>query len=572
MSIPEFFKTEFDALAQNGTIGHPEGQPAFAYLRVSSAGQADEGRSGLPRQMMHIHEVAFEHRLKISWQRVFADDDSGFEFDNRPNLTRLRMAYKSPTRQAHAVVMEDLDRLSRNADWHQGFLLDEMKQYGITPVFWKKFSSRIERAVLGAIAQDGMEQAKRRMAEGNIHKARSGRVTARVPAYGYKLVDSQGREGETAKKDTHYAIYEEEAHIVRLVFKKVIQGYSLRKVATMLQEKFPPPRNASEWERRALYNMIRNPAYKGEFAAHRSAEVKVPVTVNTGSLTGPVVKMVTKRIVRPEEEWIIVPVPAIVSREEWELANELCKTNKRTSQRKAKSRYLLTGLVRCARCGYSYAGSRKVYHRKDGRETIVSGYRCSSKNGRVPAFRERVQCDSGQISTKVLDLAVWEVVYQVLLDPQILLDALEKEFRGERNEQTSRQIAFLESQINAAEVEDEKLYKAYLAGVFDEVEFAGRRKLVKKKAEKLKQELAKLNGSLISPESFEARKQTILLICRTAQENGLAQNAPFDVKKRIIKTVVSKVTLDTVERWFELDGIIKGRYPLPEKSSWKRKS
>ena len=66
MSIPQFFKTEFDALASNGVIGHPQGQPAFGYLRVSSAGQADEGRSGLPRQMMHIHEVAFENRLKKS--------------------------------------------------------------------------------------------------------------------------------------------------------------------------------------------------------------------------------------------------------------------------------------------------------------------------------------------------------------------------------------------------------------------------------------------------------------------------------------------------------------------------
>lgn len=572
MSIPQFFKTEFDALAKGGVIGHPQGQPALGYLRVSSAGQADEGRSGLPRQMMHIHEVAFEHRLKISWQHIFADDDSGFEFDNRPNLSRLRKAYKASTRQAHAVVIEDLDRLSRNADWHQGFLLDEMKQYGVETLFWKKFSSRIERAVMGAIAQDGMEQAKRRMAEGNIHKAKSGRVTARVPAFGYKLVDSKGREGETAKKDSHYAIHEEEAQIVRLIYKQVIQGHPLRGLARMLQEKYPPPRNASNWEGRALYNLIRNPAYKGEFAANRRTEVKVPVTVNTGSLTGPVVKMVKKRVARPKEEWIIVPVPAIVSKEEWDLANKLLRTNRKTSKRSAKSKYLLTGLIRCARCGYNYSGHRRIYHRKDGGKTITSGYGCNAKSSRVPAFKERVQCDSSQISSKVLDPAVWQIVYQVLLDPQILLTALEKEFMGERNEQTSRQIDFLESQIKAAENEDEKLYKAYMAGVFDEVEFAERRKLVKKKAEKLRQELAQLNGSLISPENFEARKQTILLICQTAQENGLAEDAPFDVKKRIIKTVVTKVTLDTVERWFELEGIIQGRYPLPEKASWKKKS
>jgi site-specific DNA recombinase len=562
MSIPQFFKTEFDALASNGVIGHPKGQPAFGYLRVSSAGQADEGRSGLPRQMMHIHEVAFENRLKISWQHIFADDDSGFEFNTRPNLSRLRTAYKSSTRQAHAVVIEDLDRLSRNADWHQGFLLDEMKQYGVETLFWKKFSSRIERAVMGAIAQDGMEQAKRRMAEGNIHKAKSGRVTARVPAFGYKLVDSKGREGENAKKDSHYAIREDEAQIVRLIYKQAIQGHPLRGLARMLQEKYPPPRKATTWEGRAIFNMIKNPAYKGEFAANRRTEVKVPVTVNTGSLTGPVVKMVKKRVARPKEEWIIVPVPAIVSKEEWDLANKLLRTNRKTSKRSGKSPYLLTGLIRCDYCGYNYSGHRRVYKRKDGKETIISSYGCNSKSSRMPAFKERVQCNSSHISMKVLDPAVWEVVHQVLLDPQILINALKKEFMGERNEQTSRQIDFLESQIRATQSEDEKLYKAYMAGVFDEIEFAERRKLVKKKAEKLNQELAKLNGSLISPENFEARKQTILLVCRTAQENGLAKNAPIDIQRRIIKTVVEKITLNVKENWFELEGIIQGRYPI----------
>ncbi len=100
--------------------------------------------------------------------------------------------------------MEYLDRLSRNADWHQGFLLDEMKHNGLSVVFWKEFTSRIERAVMGAISQEGMEQAKQRMAQGNIFKARDHRITARVPAFGYRLVDRNGKSSAEAKKDTHY--------------------------------------------------------------------------------------------------------------------------------------------------------------------------------------------------------------------------------------------------------------------------------------------------------------------------------------------------------------------------------
>ena len=55
MPNPEFFKPEFDKLAANGVIGDPSGQIAYAYIRVSGDEQADEGRSGLPRQIAHVH-------------------------------------------------------------------------------------------------------------------------------------------------------------------------------------------------------------------------------------------------------------------------------------------------------------------------------------------------------------------------------------------------------------------------------------------------------------------------------------------------------------------------------------
>jgi hypothetical protein len=56
-------KKEFDKLAADGVLGDPDGEPSGAYLRVSSSGQAEEGRSGLPRQLEHIHEKALESNL-----------------------------------------------------------------------------------------------------------------------------------------------------------------------------------------------------------------------------------------------------------------------------------------------------------------------------------------------------------------------------------------------------------------------------------------------------------------------------------------------------------------------------
>ena len=86
------------------------------------------------------------------------------------------------------IVIEYLDRLSKNADWHQGYLIERIQESGQELVWWKPYHSRIERAVFGAISQDGMEQAIERMKAGTRKKAESGRVTAKVRAYGYKHV------------------------------------------------------------------------------------------------------------------------------------------------------------------------------------------------------------------------------------------------------------------------------------------------------------------------------------------------------------------------------------------------
>jgi site-specific DNA recombinase len=329
-----------------------------------------------------------------------------------------------------------------------------------------------------------------------------------------------------------------------------------------LEADYPPPKRYTYWDAKMVALIIKNSAYKGEYIAHNRKEIKVPVNAHPTSLTGGTVKTVTRRVPRPYEEWIVVPVPAIVTAEQWELANKVLEKNAQMSRRNGKTTYLLTGLIRCATCGHAFSGNTRKYVTQQETRIGTSLYRCSVQNSSYAAIRERAGCDQSGVSSTVVDEAVWSVVYQVLLDPQILIAALEQEFAGERNNQTSQQIAFLENQINSLAAEDEKLYKAYLAEVFDENEYAGRRARVKEQRQKLQAELQQLNGSLLSPESFAERKREILMVCSNAASNGLAQNAPFEVRRNIIKTIVERIVLNVNEGWFELEGVIRGRYYL----------
>jgi site-specific DNA recombinase len=560
MVIPEFLKPEFDKLAINGCIGSPIGRLAFGYIRVSGDEQAEDGRSGLPRQLAHIHEVACRLGYRIPWDMIFADDHTGFEFEGRPGLSQLRQELRSPNRRGHAVIIEHLDRLSRNADWHQGYLLDEMRSLNVQPLFWKEFSSRIERAVMGAIAQDGMEQAKQRMMEGNLYKARSGRVTARVPAYGYRLVDANGNESVAAKKETYYAIREEEAVVIRLIFRRVIEGTPMRRIALELEMAgIKPPKQYKHWELAQVRLFIKNEIYKGDFYAHRWEHT----TVSKPSKDGYSTRTVKCKIERPREEWIHVSVPAVVTPEEWEMANRMLAQNQKTARRNAKNPYLLTGLVRCAYCGWKFAGT---VHRKnkhgDPRPAPYRGYRCPHYSIRPKYLAKHIECRSSQLRCDVLDNAVWKIVCQALLEPQLLIEALDADATSERNRQLEEQIAYLQRELDNKTEDDEKLWKAYTAGAYDEHEFTVRRKLLKEEAARVSDELIRLRSEVLTQEQLEQRKTAILEMSAQMQQRNIPIDPPFEVKRQIIKLVVDEIILNVNEGWLELHGAVRGEFTI----------
>ncbi len=563
MAQPEFFKETFDRHAVDGCIGDSLGEPAYAYLRVSSDGQAEDGRSGLPRQIEHCHEAALQSHLKIPWELVFADDDSGFDFRERPELSRLRKEFKYPKRRANAVVIEYIDRLSRNADWHQGFLLDEMKVYGLRVAFWKQYNSRIERAVMGAISQEGMEQEKQRMAEGNIHKAKDNRVTARYPAFGYILVDGDGKASSDAKKDTHYALQPAQARVVDVMYRKVaIEGWSVRRLAQWLDGICKPPQTAKHWHPRTVGKMLRNEIYKGEFYAHRYEQRKVPAVRQ--KLDEPT-RFTIRKVERPKEDWIKVNVPAIVSAELWDLANRVLDRNRIMAQRNGTHRYLLTGLVKCATCKYSYTGGHRVRRKRD-KVYHIYYYRDAGSVGMMGSYRD-VHCKQSQISCQKLDDSVWRVVSNALLHPEIIIEAMEHGFESGPNAELLAEIALLEQSLEDLEKEDEDLYRAYRAGAYTPEELAKKRTDIKARGEQYKTKLADRNQRVITREKLEVNKQRVLEQSRRFKEQGITPDAPFEIKQTILKLIVDEISLNVDEGYYDMIGVIPGRFYVDDSSA-----
>jgi DNA invertase Pin-like site-specific DNA recombinase len=128
-------KVEFSKLANGGYLGDSDGLDAYAYLRASSERQVEEG-SSFPRQLESIHKAARRDNLRVPFELIFFDDGfTGFEFEHRPALLKLRHETKTNPVARHLII-EDIDRLSRNADWQQGFLLEEFTRHQIQVHFY----------------------------------------------------------------------------------------------------------------------------------------------------------------------------------------------------------------------------------------------------------------------------------------------------------------------------------------------------------------------------------------------------------------------------------------------------
>ncbi|MCA9884309.1 MAG: zinc ribbon domain-containing protein [Anaerolineae bacterium] len=245
----------------------------------------------------------------------------------------------------------------------------------------------------------------------------------------------------------------------------------------------------------------------------------------------------------------------------------MLKKNKQTASRNGKQEYLLTGLVKCAECGYAYVGHRANTRsaprkRSTQRKSPLIVYRCSSHHDL--RYQQSIYCSQGKIGSKKLESAVWSLICRVLLDPELVAEAVDRYFLDESNAGPLAQMQYLEEQICNREQENERIYKAYIVGAFDEHEFSARTHEVKARIANLKTEIATLRTRVMSINDAELKKRMLREIAKEAKLSDLADTLPFQKKKQIIRKVVERIELNQKEKWFTMTGVISGTHSFAQ--------
>jgi site-specific DNA recombinase len=476
-------------------------------------------------------------------EHIFRDDGhSGAKLD-RPGLDALR---DHAARAAFDVVVVCApDRLARNFV-HQMVVLEELERRGVRVVFcdrpWRDDPhEQLVTQIRGAVAEYERTLIADRMRRGRQARLRSGQLLpwTRAP-YGYRLHPERPRDPATVGVDPVAAVVVQE-----LFAAYATGGVTLHTLAAQLTARgVPTPTGRPIWRPTTIRNLLTNPAYKGQAASGR---LRTTLARQRKSALEPIGKGMSTTA-HPSEEWIIVPAPALVAAEQFDLVQRRLAANQRSARRSTTHPYLLRGLVSCGVCRLSCSGVTRT-----ATDTRYRYYRCLGKQARVSSGRSSC-CPARFIPATQLDELVWADLCAVLQHPELVAQALERAHRGAwvPGELRRRQTTLQGVRASVAR-QRQRLLEAYLAEVIDLACFQRQdRALAGQEADLLarEREVAAEGERLVQVSAIAQSTTQVLNGLRV----GLGQ-ASFGQRRQLVELLIDRVVVT--------DGKVEIRYVIP---------
>lgn len=504
------------------------------YARVSGDDRGNDGRN-LIGQLDMCREYAKQQGYEIAAE--LAEDDrgaSGAEID-LPQLNRIRKM--AAAGEFDVLTVRELDRLSRNMV-KQLIVEDELKRAGVMieyviGAYPDTPEGNLMKHVRATVAEYEREKITERMVRGRRMRVQTGNVVVHGrPPYGYKLADANGKRV--------LVIDEAQAHVVRLIFAWYTIGdgddgplsiYAITKRLTELgvpsradnDPKIAKQSEYGRWNRASVRNILRREAYAGIWHYGKVA------------LNG------TRRVYNPREKWIPLEVPAIVTREMWDLAQKQMEKNMANSDRNLKHQYLLRRRLVCGGCGVKMTAQTTVPTRGG-----YAYYFCPAHLHVGSYARECSQNHYFRVDQ--VDTAVWRWIRSLLAYPERLAEGLraEQDEREEANKPLRDRLAVIDHLLADNLQQLDRLLKLYLAGSFPEAILAEHQRQLETTIDGLQEEREGVAANLETQILTDEQIANIIKFAEKVAQGLEGADRDFDARRQLIELLDVRVTL-TVE-------------------------
>lgn len=256
------------------------------------------------------------------------------------------------------------------------------------------------------------------------------------------------------KKDDKVEIVEEEAEIIKLIYKlRIEENIGSRKIAKELNKLGYRTRKDEEWSANSVMNILTNEAYTGKIIRNK---------YHCDTLYGN-----NKRTLNPKEEWVITEAPElkIISDDDWEKAEKLIKSATNENKRGINNgSNIYRDKIKCAKCGSNYT----INISSTGRQF----YNCNKK--KKYGLKE---CDSKNIDLSKIDAAIEEFLgdrYKKMVEKHLNLIMLKRldmaivKLEDSKNKDSGQEIECNNIKINDLKAQLGKLVKLYINNTIPE--------------------------------------------------------------------------------------------------------
>jgi site-specific DNA recombinase len=511
---------------------------AAIYARVSSEQQREEHT--IASQTAALIEFAKSHELEVPKEWVFEDEGYSGATLERPGLERVRdLAAEG---QIQVVLAYAPDRLSRKYAY-QILLIEELARHGVETLFVKapQGTSAEDQLLVqfqGMIAEYERAQILERSRRGKRHRARSGEISVMSGApYGYRYIR------KTDEALASYAVIEAEARVVQRVYEMyTVEGLSIGAIARRLNDEgIPTRKRCARWERSVVWAVLRNSAYRGVAYFGKTRIAPRSRVTRPLRLRGGMSKRNSAGHERPRDEWIEIPVPALVTEESFARAQELLQENKIRARRRTIMPSIVQGLVSCQKCGYAFSRTSTITSARK-----LHYYKCIGSD----SWRKLggPVCDNGRfVRQDLLDQIVWAEVIRLLEDPTLIQHELDRRLAAARaSDPTKQREQSLQRERTRIAKSIERLLSAYQEELVSLEQLRERMPPLRQREQALRAELQAIADQANDRAMFLRLAETLTAFL--ARLRSAADTLDVIERQRIVRLVVKEVLIgdDTI--------------------------
>ncbi|KPI22027.1 Resolvase domain-containing protein [Actinobacteria bacterium OK006] len=502
------------------------------YARVSSARQKKDQTIGSQTAALRAHAAGRHLELPEEW--VFEDEGHSGATLVRPALERLRDLVAQVG--VDVVLCYAPDRLARKFAY-QALLIEEFARAGTRVEFVRGPRGDTPEDQLmvqfqGMFAEYEKAQLMERYRRGKTYRARSGSVNVLGGApFGYRYLRKTPECGAT------YEIVESEAALVVELFRRYTDdAASIADLTRWLTSSNTPTRTGkTRWDRSVVWGMLRNPSYAGQAAFGKTQTLhEAPGLNRRARLEGRTTPRAVKAADRPREEWITIPVPALITPATFERAAQRLADNKRFASRNSKVPSLLQGLSACVSCGYGYyrtstttSSGKKIYY-----------YRClGSDDYRYEGGRV---CTNKPVRADYLDTVVWDHIIAMIADPHLIRSEIDKRLeRARSSDPATRQRSRLELALAKATTAITRMIEAFQEQLVTIDELRARMPGLRARETNLRSQLDALEAQLADRDAYLKLADDLEGFLTQLRDN--ADTAEIPERQRVLRLLVKDI-------------------------------